>query len=114
MGLRVLPALLYGKGHSYGNPLTGSGTEESVAKLTREDLVKFHQTWFRPNNGTLVVVGDTTMAEITPKLEKLFAGWPKREMFRPRTSAACNFRPSPWCTLWTGPGRCSRTSWLAR
>ena len=38
---------------------TGSGTEESVAKLTREDLVKFHQTWFRPNNGTLVVVGDT-------------------------------------------------------
>ena len=80
MGLRVLPALLYGKGHSYGNSLTGSGTEESVAKLTREDLVKFHQTWFRPNNGTLVVVGDTTMAEITPKLEKLFAGWPKRDV----------------------------------
>jgi zinc protease len=80
MGLRVLPALLYGKGHSYGNSLTGSGTEESVAKLTREDLVKFHQTWFRPNNGTLVVVGDTTMAEITPKLEKLFAGWTKRDV----------------------------------
>jgi zinc protease len=80
MGLRVLPALLYGKGHSYGNSLTGSGTEESVAKLTREDLVKFHQTWFRPNNGTLVVVGDTTMAEIMPKLEKLFAGWPKRDV----------------------------------
>jgi zinc protease len=80
MGLRVLPALLYGKGHSYGNPLTGSGTEESVAKLTREDLVKFHQTWFHPNNGTLVIVGDTTLAEITPKLEKLFAGWPKRDV----------------------------------
>jgi zinc protease len=80
MGLRVLPALLYGKGHSYGNSLTGSGTEESVAKLTREDLVKFHQTWFRPNNGTLVVVGDTTLAELTPKLEKLFAGWQKHDV----------------------------------
>jgi zinc protease len=80
MGLRVLPALLYGKGHSYGNSLTGSGTEESVAKLTREDLVKFHQTWFRPNNGTLVVVGDTTLAEITPKLERLFAGWQKHDV----------------------------------
>jgi zinc protease len=80
MGMRVLPALLYGKGHSYGNPMTGSGTEESVAKITREDLEKFHQTWFRPNNGTLVVVGDTTMAEITPRLEKLFAGWTKREI----------------------------------
>ena len=80
MGLRVLPALLYGKGHSYGNPLTGSGTEESVAKITREDLVRFHQTWFRPNNGTLVVVGDTTLAEIAPKVERLFADWPKGDV----------------------------------
>ena len=64
MGLRVFPKLLYGAGHAYGNPYTGSGTEESVAKLRREDLVKFHETWFKPNNATLVVVGDTTMAEI--------------------------------------------------
>jgi zinc protease len=75
MALRVLPALLYGAGHPYGNPLTGSGTKESVAKLTRADLVKFHDTWIAPNNSTLIVVGDTTMKEVTPKLEKLFAGW---------------------------------------
>jgi zinc protease len=75
IGLRVLPALLYGAGHPYGNPLTGSGTKESVAKLAREDLVKFHDTWFRPNDSTLIVVGDTTLAELTPKLEKLFGGW---------------------------------------
>jgi zinc protease len=75
LALRVLPGLLYGVGHPYGNPLTGSGTRESVAKLTREDLVKFHDTWIGPNNSTLVVVGDTTLKEVTPKLEKLFAGW---------------------------------------
>jgi zinc protease len=75
LALRVLPALLYGPGHPYGNPLTGSGTKESVAKLTREDLVKFHETWLRPNNSTLIVVGDTTLKEVTPKLEKLFAAW---------------------------------------
>ncbi|HEX7424910.1 MAG TPA: insulinase family protein, partial [Terriglobales bacterium] len=75
LALRVLPALLYGAGHPYGNPLTGSGTKESVAKLTREDLVKFHDTWLGPNNSTLIVVGDTTLTEVTPKLEKLFAGW---------------------------------------
>jgi len=75
LALRVLPALLYGPEHPYGNPLTGSGTKESVAKLTREDLVKFHDTWLRPNNSTLIVVGDTTLKEVTPKLEKLFAGW---------------------------------------
>jgi len=72
---RVLPALLYGSNHPYGNSLTGSGTTESVSKLTRADLVKFHETWFRPKNSTLIVVGDTTLKEITPQLEKRFAGW---------------------------------------
>jgi zinc protease len=75
MALRVLPRLIYGGAHAYGNPLTGSGTEQSVAKITRDDLVKFHQTWFKPNNATLIVVGDTTLAEIQPKLEALFAAW---------------------------------------
>ncbi len=70
LALRVLPALLYGAGHPYGNPLTGSGTRESVAKLRREDLVKFHDTWLSPNNSTLIVVGDTTLKEVTPKLER--------------------------------------------
>ena len=72
---RVLPALLYGADHAYGNPMTGSGTVESVSKLTRADLVKFHDTWLRPNNSTLIVVGDTTLKQVTPKLEKLFGTW---------------------------------------
>ena len=75
MALRVFPGLIYGPGHAYGNPLTGSGTTASTQAITREDLVKFHEVWYRPNNATLVVVGDTTLAELTPKLEKLFAGW---------------------------------------
>ncbi len=75
MALRVLPGLLYGAGHAYGNPLTGSGTPASVQKITREDLAKFHQTWFHPNNATLVIVGDTSLGEIMATLEKRFAGW---------------------------------------
>lgn len=80
IALRVFPGLLYGPGHAYSNPLTGTGTEESVSKLKREDLVKFHQTWFKPNTATLIVVGDTTMAEIKPRLEKLFQGWQRGEV----------------------------------
>jgi zinc protease len=38
-------------------------------------MVKFHATWFKPNHSTLIVAGDTTLAEIRPKLEKLFAAW---------------------------------------
>ncbi|HEY3769353.1 MAG TPA: pitrilysin family protein [Candidatus Angelobacter sp.] len=75
MGLRVIPQLLYGKDHPYGVPFTGTGTEASLNQMTREDLVKWHQTWFKPNNATLLIVGDTTLKEITPKLEKIFAGW---------------------------------------
>ena len=75
MSLRVIPALIYGKGHPYAVPFTGTGTEASVSKMTREDLAKFHETWFKPNNATLLVVGDTAMAEIKPKLESLFSSW---------------------------------------
>jgi len=77
MGLRVLPKLLYGAGHPYGLPFSGSGYEDGVAKLTRDDLVKFHETWFKPDNATMIVVGNTTLAEIKPKLESLFKDWKK-------------------------------------
>ena len=75
MALRVVPVLLYGKGHPYGVPFTGTGTEASLKSMTREDLAKFHSTWFKPNNATLLIVGDTTLAEIKPRLEALFASW---------------------------------------
>ncbi len=77
MALRVFPALLFGQGHAYANPFTGSGYESTVSKITREDLVKFHQTWFKPNYAKLIVAGDTTMAEIRPKIEALFKDWAK-------------------------------------
>jgi zinc protease len=75
LALRVFPVLLYGPDHAYANPWTGSGTEESTARIKRDDLVRFHQTWFKPNHATLIVVGATTMAEIKPKIERLFAAW---------------------------------------
>ena len=75
MALRVVPTLLYGAGHPYALPFTGTGTEASVNKMTREDLAKFHETWFKPNNATLLVVGDTSLTELKPKLEKLLASW---------------------------------------
>jgi zinc protease len=75
VALRVLPALLYGQGHAYAQPLTGSGTEASVKAMTRADLAAFHGTWFKPNHATLVVVGDVTMAALTPKLERVFKAW---------------------------------------
>ena len=75
MAMRVFPRLLYGEGHAYGQPLTGSGTERTVNALRLDGLRAFHDTWFRPNNATLIVVGDVTMAELELALESRFAGW---------------------------------------
>jgi zinc protease len=75
VALRLLPGLLFGEGHPYGAPYSGSGNKESITAMTRDELAKFHATWYRPNNGTLIIVGDTTLSEITPKLEQVFAIW---------------------------------------
>ena len=72
---RLLAPLLYGEGHPYAIPLSGSGTEESIAALTRDDLLAYDHQWLRPDNATLIVVGDTTLKEITPLLEKHFGAW---------------------------------------
>lgn len=64
---------LYGEQHPYGRPL--SGTETSVADITRDDLVKFYSTYFRPNDATLLVVGDVRPDDIERRVLALFGGW---------------------------------------
>jgi zinc protease len=71
----LLPPALYGEGHAYGVPFTGSGTEASIASITREDLLAFKERWIRPDNVTVFVAGDTTLDEIVPLLESAFSGW---------------------------------------
>jgi zinc protease len=77
---RILPGLIYGANHPYGQPFSGSGTESSLAKITRDSVAQFHASWYKPNNATLFIVGDTTLAEIKPKLEKLFGDWKTGEV----------------------------------
>lgn len=80
MALRVFPQYLYGKDHAYGLPYHGTGYEETVGKITQKDLFDFHQTWLRPNNASLVVVGDITMDEIKEKMDGLLADWESKEV----------------------------------
>jgi zinc protease len=85
--LRILPQLVYGAGHAYATPLTGSGTEESVNAMTRADLVKFHREWFKPNHSTVYAVGDISLSELTQRLERVFAGWKPGEIPRKEIGA---------------------------
>ncbi len=75
MALRVMNKYLYGEDHPYGNPYTGSGYEETVGKLTREEVVKYYETWLKPNNATLVVTGDVSLEELRGMVGKYFGSW---------------------------------------
>ena len=73
----VIDRLMYGF-HPYGQP--PGGTLESLPKLTRNDLLAFHRTWFAPNNAILAIVGDLTSAEMLAGAKKAFGSWAKREV----------------------------------
>ncbi len=72
---RTLPPLLYGKGHPYGGPQTGSGYPATVATISKADVAAFHQGWVHPAKAEIFVVGDASLKEIKPLLEKRFGKW---------------------------------------
>jgi predicted Zn-dependent peptidase len=48
----------------------------SIEAITRDDLVRFHKTWFHPSNFILAVSGDFDRESMLKKLDALFASWP--------------------------------------
>jgi predicted Zn-dependent peptidase len=75
IAVRRLPPLLYGMGHPYGGPQTGSGYAETVSAISRDDVVNFHTSWVHPAKAEIFVVGDTSLKEIKPMLEVRFGKW---------------------------------------
>jgi len=72
------PAIVYGKSHPYGARLLG--TEESVAGLSVADLQSYYGTNFRPNNATLIVVGDVTQGQVEAKVNQFFGSWQRGDV----------------------------------
>jgi zinc protease len=68
-------SLLYGRSHPYGHPI--SGDDASIRAITIDEVKRFYETYYRPNNAALIVVGDVEPDAITEKLEKAFAKWEK-------------------------------------
>jgi len=80
MVLRSMNKYLYGEGHPYSNPFTGSGYEDTVASITLDDITNFYQTWIKPNNATIIVTGDIDMNTLKSKLENAFGNWKKGDI----------------------------------
>jgi zinc protease len=73
VAVRILGLTLYGSHTSYGYP--DIGTEDSIKAVTREDLVKFWQENYFPNDAAIVVTGNIKLSELKPLLEKQFGAW---------------------------------------
>jgi len=74
----AFPAILYGSAHPYGAPLVG--TEATVTSLTTADLQSYYQANFKPNNATLIVVGDVNPTQIEQKINALFGSWQRGDV----------------------------------
>jgi len=75
IALRTLPPLLYGDGHAYAIPFTGSGNEAAINALTAKELRAYVGDRLRPDNAKILVAGDTTLDAIIPELDAVFGDW---------------------------------------
>ncbi len=78
----LIPEILYGEEHPYAKPFSGNGTRESIQWMGRDDLINYKNRFIAASNGTLIVVGDTTLDEILPILEAQFGSWPENKMLK--------------------------------
>ena len=79
----VIPEILYGTNHPYAKPFNGDGTKESISwRIEREDLITYQQSYINPSNATLLVVGDTTLLDLLPKLEAELGDWKDHPSYR--------------------------------
>lgn len=69
----AFPRVIFGPTHRYGT--SANGLPAAIEAFTVADLQSFYRAHFRPDNATLLVVGDVTPASIMPMLEKAFGSW---------------------------------------
>lgn len=91
---------------------------EYVRTLPLADVKRFHETFYRPNNTALVLVGDVSAAETLGAVEAAFGGWepahlpPRRRTFEPlaasRTIDIVDSGSSKVLLAWPLPAATSR------
>lgn len=82
---RVEDALVYGKNHPFGEFVT----KETIGNITLEDVKSNYNTFYKPNNSYLVIVGDIDPTETKALVTKLFSDW------KPATNIPATNLPKP-------------------
>jgi len=73
---RVQSALAFGKNHPYGEFIS----KETIENIALEDVQNFYNTYFKPNNAYLIIVGDVNFKEVKKLIKKHFNNWEKGEL----------------------------------
>ncbi|MDA9299613.1 insulinase family protein [Saprospiraceae bacterium] len=73
IGSNVSNIVNYGANHPYGEVQT----EETVNNITLDKVKEFYNTYYKPNNAYLIVVGDTNLKEVQDNVRKYFGNWKK-------------------------------------
>ncbi|MGI8564850.1 MAG: M16 family metallopeptidase [Pyrinomonadaceae bacterium] len=73
LAARVQNMLVFGPDHPYGRPR--SGLPGTVKPITRDDLARFHETYWKPGGSALIFAGDITLAEATELARQNFLAW---------------------------------------
>jgi len=61
----------------HDDPRGGVPTYKSLSNITRDDLTKFHGSFFLPNNTMFAISGDITKEEAIEKFKRYFGDWKK-------------------------------------
>jgi zinc protease len=87
----VIGRVVYGDGE-YGH--AAGGTPETLPAIQRADIVKFYQTYYRPDNAALVFSGNVTLEKGKEYAEKFFGTWKaNQEAPHPISATTGNWKP---------------------
>lgn len=73
---RVQSALAYGKNHPYGEFLS----KETIENVSLADVQNFYNSYYKPNNAYLIIVGDIKFKEVKKLVKKHFKNWKKEDL----------------------------------
>jgi len=87
IAMREFRKVIFGADH----PLARVEEYDTIGSITRDDLVAFHDMYFRPDRTYLVVIGDFDTADMIARIETTFAGWEKATTPLPPDPEVPNF-----------------------
>lgn len=97
----VLNRLAFGEA-AYGAP--SSGTPASIGAITRDEIVAFHQRWWRPDNATMIITGGMEPEEAFAFAERTLGGWNRPSGAIPTLGDRAGAVPAPRVVVVDLPG----------